>query len=101
MEHFAGLPGTTGGAVFMNARCYDENISDVISSVEYIDLSGLYDEAAPKQITGCTYVKSDADWEYKHSPFQHMKAFITRVHFKCICHKIQADLYQTGGRIKH
>ena len=85
MEHFAGLPGTTGGAVFMNARCYDENISDVISSVEYIDLSGLYDEAAPKQITGCTYVKSDADWEYKHSPFQHMKAFITRVHFKCIC----------------
>ena len=39
VEEFAGLPGTVGGAVFMNARCFDKSISDVIFSVSYQDYS--------------------------------------------------------------
>ena len=35
LENFAGLPGTTGGAVYMNARCYNVSISNVFDSVKY------------------------------------------------------------------
>jgi UDP-N-acetylenolpyruvoylglucosamine reductase len=35
-ESFAGLPGTIGGAVYMNARCYDRQMSDVLVGVEYV-----------------------------------------------------------------
>ena len=37
MERFAGLPGTIGGALFMNARCYDISISDLVDKVTYLD----------------------------------------------------------------
>ena len=40
LEFLAGMPGTVGGAVWMNARCYGKEIADVLSWVEYIDFSG-------------------------------------------------------------
>lgn len=36
-EEFAGLPGTIGGAVSMNARCFGKEISDVLQSVDYLN----------------------------------------------------------------
>jgi len=36
VEFFAGLPGSIGGALWMNARCYGKEISDVLSWVEVI-----------------------------------------------------------------
>ncbi|AIW90108.1 UDP-N-acetylenolpyruvoylglucosamine reductase [Treponema sp. OMZ 838] len=63
LEDFAGLPGTVGGAVFMNARCYEKSISDVLFSV-----SALYFSEK-----GCTlqeYNCRKEDWGYKQSPFQ-------------------------------
>lgn len=63
MECFGGLPGTIGGAVFMNARCYDVSISDRIRSVQYI-LTG--DEKAEF----AEYEYKAEDWDYKLSPFQ-------------------------------
>ena len=72
LENFAGLPGTTGGATFMNARCYEVSISDVISSVKYIDLSDFTEK---------TYSVDLTEWDYKKSPFQTGDKIITQVNF--------------------
>ncbi len=62
LETFAGLPGSIGGAVFMNARCYDKSISDVLVQSKYISI------ANSQEIT--TYTMNTIDWNYKKSPFQ-------------------------------
>lgn len=59
MEEFAGLPGTVGGAVYMNARCFDKSICDILKSVRYLD----------KDFCIKTYRFNKEDWSYKHSPF--------------------------------
>ncbi|MBO7174855.1 MAG: UDP-N-acetylmuramate dehydrogenase [Spirochaetaceae bacterium] len=68
LENFAGLPGTLGGATFMNARCYDVSISDVLVQVEYGQLSVNEDEQWNASLK--TYKMNAADWDYKVSPFQ-------------------------------
>ncbi len=62
LESFAGLPGTVGGALYMNARCYDVSISDVIQTVRF-STSDNYAETK-------TYNMNHQDWDYKKSPFQ-------------------------------
>lgn len=37
LEFASGIPGTLGGAVFMNAGAYGEEMKDIISEVTYID----------------------------------------------------------------
>ena len=71
MESFAGLPGTCGGACYMNARCYSNDISSKIEFVGYLDLAN-FDENN----------KDCAQWAYKHSPFMEKSAVITKVAFK-------------------
>lgn len=61
IEKFAGLPGSVGGAVFMNARCFDISICELFSRAEYYDLS-------KNKLMTCDFVESD--WDYKKSPFQ-------------------------------
>ena len=39
-EFACGIPGTVGGAVFMNAGAYDGEVSHVIESAEVIDSNG-------------------------------------------------------------
>lgn len=63
LESFAGLPGSVGGAVFMNARCYDRSISDVFIRANSL----LLNEG------GCilkTIEFNEEQWAYKMSPFQ-------------------------------
>ena len=57
---FTGLPGTVGGAVFMNASCFGSSVSDVIQSAKYMSANGQ------SQV----YAVNEADWGYKKSPFQ-------------------------------
>ena len=52
IETFAGLPGSAGGAVCMNARCFDVSVSDILSEVRYIDGSTLEKKNLPLQRSG-------------------------------------------------
>lgn len=69
-EAFAGLPGSAGGAVFMNARCYGDEFSNHIKNVSYLDLDDLKTK---------TYEFNRNDWQYKKSPFQDGKKIILGV----------------------
>lgn len=63
MERFSGLPGSVGGAVFMNARCYDTEIADIFFSAKNMVFS----------LDGCTLEETAfraQHWSYKKSPFQ-------------------------------
>ncbi len=60
LEFAYALPGSVGGAVWMNARCYDRQMSDVLEYVEFLDAQG----AVRRE-------KIDpGKWGYKISPFQ-------------------------------
>ena len=73
-EEFAGLPGTIGGAVFMNARCFNKSISDILFSVSYMDYS-----TENVKLRHSRY--NPDEWAYKKSPFQNNNLFITTTTF--------------------
>jgi UDP-N-acetylmuramate dehydrogenase len=60
LEFAAGLPGSVGGAVYMNARCYDREMADVLDSVFYLDRT--------EHQCRCTGMERQ-DWAYKKTPF--------------------------------
>ena len=68
LENFVGLPGTVGGAVFMNARCYDKSVSDVALQVEYGKIAAGKDGQPVVSLE--TYKMNPSHWDYKVSPFQ-------------------------------
>ncbi len=63
-EQFAGLPGTVGGAVYMNARCFDRSISDILYSTKHFEYQGK--AAKIKEM-----LFDASQWDYKKSPFQY------------------------------
>lgn len=69
-ESFAGLPGSVGGAVFMNARCYGDEFSNHVKNVRYLDLEDL-------KVKNYDFGRND--WSYKKSPFQDGKKIILSV----------------------
>lgn len=73
-EVFAGLPGTVGGAVFMNARCFNVSISDILFSTSWLDYSD-------KNISAKKSLFNSKEWDYKKSPFQNNNRFITTATF--------------------
>ena len=74
-EQFAGLPGTIGGAVYMNARCFNKSICEIIHQTEHID----YQDSVNTKIITSEFDASE--WDYKKSPFQNGKKVITQVTF--------------------
>ena len=58
-EFASGIPGTVGGAVYMNAGAYGFELKDVIESVRYIDSEGEIKEVSGK----------DERFGYRTSPF--------------------------------
>ncbi|SHO49947.1 UDP-N-acetylmuramate dehydrogenase [Desulfopila aestuarii DSM 18488] len=69
VEFINGMPGSIGGAVWMNARCYGNSISEVLEQVEVVgeDLSLTTVSCDPSQ------------FDYKRSPFQAMSGCIWQV----------------------
>ena len=74
MEDFYGMPGTLGGALFMNARCYEHEISELVEGFWLFKDSKSHSQAqnSLSDDTGyCEYFVNDASlWGYKRSPFQ-------------------------------
>ena len=66
LEFAYGIPGTVGGAVYMNARCYDRSVSDVLLAADYARLGGDADGRPAVE----TYIMDSRQWDYKVSPFQ-------------------------------
>lgn len=70
LEFCAGLPGTLGGAVFMNARAYDSEIADLVTEVEAFD----YEKNELIKLS-----KEECAFEYKNSIFQKKPYFIFKI----------------------
>lgn len=71
LEFAWGIPGTVGGATYMNAGAYGGEIKQVIKSVEALSLSGELTEVIP----------DDTTFSYRHSVFQDNKMIVTAVYF--------------------
>ena len=66
LEFLAGMPGSVGGAVWMNARCYEKSVSDVLLETEILN-ENFEREIIPYNAE---------DFSYKKSPFQNRKVLI-------------------------
>lgn len=73
LEFCFGLPGSVGGAVWMNARCYERQASDALEYVEALDPNDPVVRRLP--------VRSE-QWGYKRSPFQTGSQLIVRAGFR-------------------
>jgi UDP-N-acetylmuramate dehydrogenase len=71
LEFLAGMPGSVGGAVWMNARCYDKSVSDILWETEIIDES-----------FHITWIRGTEGFSYKKSPFQGRDLTILRARFR-------------------
>ncbi len=71
LDFIFAMPGSVGGAVWMNARCYGGEIASILRRVEYLHLDGTPGE----------YVARSDDFAYKISPFQDGKRVITAAEF--------------------
>ena len=69
LEFIHGMPGSIGGAVWMNARCYGSSVADVVREVEVVG----------EDFTCRTVVCDPSQFSYKCSPFQEMAGCIWRV----------------------
>jgi len=72
LEFAASLPGTVGGAVWMNARCYEREVADALESVESLDAAGRLRRRRLEP----------GAWGYKRSPFQSLDEVIVRATFR-------------------
>lgn len=60
LEFAYGIPGTVGGAVYMNAGAYGGEVKDVLQSVRYLTAEGEITEAPAAEL----------DLSYRHSAFE-------------------------------
>ncbi len=67
LEFLAGIPGTVGGAIYMNAGAYGSCMSDILESVTYLDEFGNLCEMVDLNNKG---------FDYRSSPFQKRKVII-------------------------
>ena len=61
LDFLYSMPGSTGGAVWMNARCYGSSLSDILVRVDYLDESLSRNRLDPQAHV----------FEYKNTPFQY------------------------------
>jgi UDP-N-acetylmuramate dehydrogenase len=83
-EFLAGMPGSIGGALWMNARCYEKSVSDVLVETEILEFPPGAEHSADPQGNGGKASPPErrlipfnaADFGYKKSPFQGRDALI-------------------------
>ena len=72
-EFAAGIPGTIGGAVYMNAGAYGAEMKDIVKEVTYLDISNL------QEIKEHTISNKECQFDYRHSTFNQKNVIITKV----------------------
>lgn len=72
LEFSSGLPGTIGGAVYMNARAYGGEFSKIVEEVEVLNYNGELKILR----------KNDFKYSYKRSVFMNDDLFIYRIKLK-------------------
>lgn len=72
LEFASGIPGSIGGAIYMNAGAYGGEVRDVIDTVEAMDRQGNIK----------VYTNPELDFSYRHSAFQNNDEIILGVTFK-------------------
>ena len=71
MEYLAGIPGSVGGAVLMNAGAYGFHIGNIVTSVRICEYNGDIRQLNVDEL----------QFSYRKSSFNEMPAVISRVHF--------------------
>ena len=74
LEFAWGIPGSVGGAVYMNAGAYGGEMKDVVESVIYLDCEDGYNVK--------TLTAQECDFGYRHSFFADKAHVICGVNFK-------------------
>jgi UDP-N-acetylmuramate dehydrogenase len=72
LEPLFGIPGSIGGAVFMNAGAYGREMSDIVESLTAINQNGI----------SKTYSAAECLFSYRESVFIHNREIITHVRLK-------------------
>lgn len=72
-EFASGIPGTIGGAIFMNAGAYGGEMKDIVESVEVLDL----DNFELKQLKN-----EDLEFSYRKSIIQRKNYIVTSIKLK-------------------
>lgn len=75
LDFIYAMPGSVGGAVWMNARCYDFSVSDVLDSIRYLD------EDLKERILRREEARFAEGFAYKRSPFQGRPWIVTEASF--------------------
>lgn len=73
LEFACGIPGSIGGAIYMNAGAYDGQMSDVFVSCEVLLTNGEIK----------TIEASDMQFSYRHSVIQEIGCIVLSVELKC------------------
>ena len=89
LEFLAGMPGSIGGALVMNARAYEREIADVLVSADVLVASYQLPVAscqlpvASCQLPVASYqlLADKTQFAYKRSPFQKLRCFIVSATF--------------------
>ena len=79
LEFAVGIPGTIGGAVYMNAGAYDGEMAKVVTSVRVMDMQGKISELQA----------SELDFAYRHTALQNSGLIVTSV--TCVLQPDEAD----------
>ena len=66
LSFLAGVPGSVGGAIFMNAGAFDDEIGNYVIDVKYIDFYGKI----------ITILHDDIMFKYRSSIFKYIKGII-------------------------
>ncbi|MCK5242756.1 UDP-N-acetylmuramate dehydrogenase [bacterium] len=89
-EWASGLPGTIGGGVFMNAKCYGHSFSDIVEEVQTLTPSG--EER--------TFSQPECRFAYKNSIFQHNQHIIMNIRLKLVPGTLYAIQQKTEEILK-
>lgn len=71
LEFAAGIPGSVGGAIFMNAGAGTQSTFDVLETVRYLNSEGVIEE----------FSKENLEFSYRFSSFQKKKGVILSASF--------------------